>query len=302
MLIIHDYKDADYYENLKLETNMTRWGWEFLRRNPEYQAEYKRFASFPDHDEVNGVKNGKWKGNVWFGARFYEDAFHYTNPPAKKGETLEEYDQRCPDGEIMPFREYLEYKYHIQPTIKNPSEELRDPEEEWFYFSDINNDSPFWADFPPWEIDVFPECLSTGLKGTRFEKEYSDRFINRMAGMARYPGAVFYAFDVRQSIDEQVTRVKQYLIEAKKEYYEQRLLDDDKPPIKRPQKTRAGLLSIYIRILDVIDSGITSVSEIAKIIYPDDKSYDPKNAKSKVRSNIERAKEIRDSEYWLLKG
>ena len=48
---IHDWKDADYYNNLKNETNFSCLAWEFLRRNPEYQTEYQRFSEFPDCNE-----------------------------------------------------------------------------------------------------------------------------------------------------------------------------------------------------------------------------------------------------------
>jgi len=302
-ILIHEWEDFEYYKKLKKETNLRRWSWEFLRRNPEYQKEYQKFSQFPDVDMSSlklGIKNGKHKGNIWEGAVFYVDAFHYTNPSAMKGETLEEYDIRCPYNEIMPFKEYLELKYHIRPKIKNPIEELLNMDDEWFYFCDINNDSVFFSDFPPWDVDVFPIFETLTEMPSWFNKDAEkDYYIEKMKRIGEDKSKTVLAFDIRQPIDKQIEEAKQLLLRSRESYQNSEHNLPCDTFMKRPN-IRYDKLWLYIRILDVLSAGITELLDIASIIYPHEKNFDTNNLKGKIRKNIETAKRFRDIDYWKL--
>ena len=53
--------------------DLSSWAWEFLRRNPEYQADYARWAALPD-DDGNGNKSPKYDLNFgdWAPMEFCE--------------------------------------------------------------------------------------------------------------------------------------------------------------------------------------------------------------------------------------
>lgn len=294
---IHDWTDEQYYLELKNETNPIRWGWEFLRRNPEYQEEHKRFSEFPDFDENGRDKNGKYRGTIWQGAQFYIDAFHYTNPPANVGETHEEYIERCPDGEITPFARYLEYKYHFEPSPKSPHIEFSDPTFEWFWFVDRNYDAAFGSDFPPWELDIYPDLLH--FQGTRYFEEYRDRYIERMRSYSGERHTVILAFDISQPIDKQLREAKLILQDRKSEY-EDSEFPKELESVKKPNE-KSNMFPTYLRILDAVSAGI-GVTAIGKELYKHEINSDTNNVKNKIRKNLEAAKRWRDQDYWKMTG
>jgi hypothetical protein len=290
---IHDWRDTDYYNNLKNETNLTRWAWEFLRRNPEYQAEYQRFSEFPDCDETGNSKIGKWRGTVCQGACFYVDAFHYTNPPAYLGETLEQYNTRCPDGEIMPYAWYLERKYYLSPgSLPNPAIE--------FYsqpvgFSDMNDNSIFGYEFPPWEIDVYPDFEHLDDLPELLEERKHD-FLERMKSYGRQQSAVILAFDIRQPIDKQIDEAKRLLIDRKVEYKKYENIEDE--PFTKSPSLVIRMFPDYLRVLDAIPLEVTN-TEIGRVIWKQENT-DSHNVTSKLLNNIESAIRWRDFDYWKI--
>jgi hypothetical protein len=293
---IHDWTDEQYYIELKDETNPTRWAWEFLRRNPEYQADYRRFVEYPDYDkDGQDVKNGKWKGTIWHGAKFYIDAFHYTDPPANIGETYEEYKSRCPDGEIIPFAGYLEYKYHFQPTPKAPETEFSDPTFEWFWFEDINYDTTFGSEFAPWELDIYPDYDS--FKGSHFFEEYRNKYIERMRRYGSKQQVVILAFDIAQPIEKQLNEAKLMLQERITEYNNSEF-KEELEYVKKPSN-KSNMFPLYLRILDAVSLGV-GLTEIGREIYKHERNSDTNNVKNKVKNNLEAAIRWRDEDYWKI--
>lgn len=49
-----DWTLDDAYPSDYLNWSLTRWCWEFLRRNPEYQADYLKFMSIPSYCRYDG--------------------------------------------------------------------------------------------------------------------------------------------------------------------------------------------------------------------------------------------------------
>jgi len=288
---IHNWEDEDYYSDLRTETDLTRWGWEFLRRNPEYQKDYQLFSSLPDFNkEGNDTKNGKYRGSPYRDGRFYIDMFHYTNPPALIGEVLTDYDIRCPYGEVMPYAHYLEKKYHFQPTPLDPLTELT--EDIWFYFSDINDDSAFGSDFPPWEIDLQAdyEIFSSHPK---IYKEYEDKYLERIKSYGSQKSTVIFAFDYTQPIQKQIDRVKFELLELQKEDKEEKIrlnFSEENENIPFVPSIRLIEFPTYIRLLDAKAAGIKQAAITEKL----------KSSESKVSKNIAKAEEWSLKNYWKM--
>jgi hypothetical protein len=267
-ILIHDWRDVDYYLALKEESCLTRYAWEFCRRNPGYQADYETFSRFPDTHPFHGVKNGKWKGTPWQGARFYEDAFFYTNPTANPGELYENYVDRCPIQEILPYAQYLSCKYHIV--------EILDPcfdfdRLQYIGFHDFD-DLAFNSAFPPWQLDFFPmedwDYFKSSSKPDRYE--VSQRYIEKMMSWAQN-SPVILAFDPRQAIDKQLAEAKAILIEASEQYKEEvERCGAGQSFVERPNLILKKY-HMYLKILDVIaecGDGKEALNIIAKLYYP----------------------------------
>ena len=70
--------------------DLQAWAWECLRRNPEYQADYARWAALPDSE--GGGESEKYKLGIGEWTRM---AYCYSNPPAlSDDETAGEYERR----------------------------------------------------------------------------------------------------------------------------------------------------------------------------------------------------------------
>ena len=83
-------------------TSRSSFAWEFLRRNPNYQHDWKWFHSLqlPDPD---------------YGVAYDDDSMHlcWCNPPARKGETFGEYRRRVDRYELAPWMSALARKYGL---------------------------------------------------------------------------------------------------------------------------------------------------------------------------------------------
>lgn len=160
---IQDWTDPKAYPTADA-LSPSEWAWEFLRRNPEYQALFDQFKTLPDNytleDGSTSNKNGKWKGTPWYGFRFFEDgACWYADPPPIPGESLDEYDERT-GGEIMPFAEYFGVRFKVSCC---PPLDPREPfPEDGFFTEGMCKEQrvPSWPldgifppDFPPSEHD-----------------------------------------------------------------------------------------------------------------------------------------------------
>ena len=306
-IIIHDWLDNSYYENLKNEEDLTRWGWEFLRRNPEYQKDYTTFSSLPEESTDGQSKNGKHRGGCARDSQFHIDIFHYTNPPSLKGETFEEYIRRCPSGKIMPYAEYMEEKYHFQPSPIDPLKELND--DIWFFFTDASNDGVFDYDFPPWRIDLSAnyECFNSHPNNEMY-RQYKDRYFKRVKSYGQQRGVVIFAFDLESGIDKQLKKLKAELIEEAREYKENKKneeniwgkaeLNSNSPKVP---SLKVNKFPLYIRILDAMSANAENKA-IKEEIYPHEKNNETNNLHNKIKNNTRSAIRWRDKDFWKMGG
>jgi hypothetical protein len=101
-----------------------RWAWEFLRRNPEYQADYARWNALPDSED--GRLSMKFDHPSW--GDF--DSMKYFSPadgyPALEGETFGEYEQRTGQSP-EPLERVLCRKWGLVAlSLGDPSKDYRD--------------------------------------------------------------------------------------------------------------------------------------------------------------------------------
>lgn len=84
-----DWQDEAQYEDHG--DYLQDWAWEFLRRNPEYQKDYARWAELPDEDEAGKNHSPKYAVSVCL-----EDDMRYYHavPAALPGETVAQFETR----------------------------------------------------------------------------------------------------------------------------------------------------------------------------------------------------------------
>lgn len=117
------WDDADAYPKKFSEWSLTRWAWEFLRRNCEYQRDLEHFDSIPRvFPEGSHNTSPKYGGEV--AGEGVPMAFRYCDPPARPGELWEDYWERN-DGKVieeMPYEEFYCRKWKTC-FLPNPAEQ-----------------------------------------------------------------------------------------------------------------------------------------------------------------------------------
>jgi hypothetical protein len=107
-----EWNDASTYPPRK-GTRMRRWAWEFLRRNPDYQADYERWIRNAPQPWPGPDKDLTW---------------YQCDPPALPDETYAQYERRLERAErtFKPLYLVLRKKYHISGSYI-PAPEDDDP-------------------------------------------------------------------------------------------------------------------------------------------------------------------------------
>ncbi|MEP6605754.1 MAG: DUF6499 domain-containing protein [Nitrosospira sp.] len=230
-----DWKDAGAYEKPRDEWFVKNMIWEFLRRNTEYQADYKRFADLPDL-RPGGGKTAKIYNQ---GMMLTDDmSFRYCEPPALLGETWEQYQFRVGDHVIedRPLIEHLMEKWCITCIV--------DPKE---------NDGVAminaYVDMPPYELHI-------------------DKAIDEFGYVSRKPSPdepehVTLRFDLRYGIDEQLKRAKEVLL-LRKDYLENGPLPYQLN--KEQSKDHKNKFPIYLRAFDAAAAAATFL-EIGETLF-----------------------------------
>lgn len=98
---IPDWSDPAAYSEFRSRGDLA---WQFLRRNAEFQADWKWYASVPEFWPDGGGKTPKITGRSFDLAA--PMIYYYANPPGQPDETLEEYEARM--GECSYFVTNLE--------------------------------------------------------------------------------------------------------------------------------------------------------------------------------------------------
>lgn len=278
--------------------NAAAWAWEFLRRNPEYQADFAYYMSVPGYD-TDGRKTPKFS-SVTYNADAEIRYFYADPPPASPAETVGEYRQRTG---IVPVQleTALLHKWGLI-VLNDPA--LAEP----VFFG---TDDPL----PPFELQQAPY-------GYVF-REYID--IKRSIAMPReLPGREVivadwpeeddgfmrvFAFDVRLPLDGQLAAAKAMLEEARQRgdpgAITYMLGEGALDPIKetRPPAPRFGSMQEYLRVFDAVGAIGWDRQAIADGVFGDRTSKEGTatgSALKRVDRAIEQAMAYVNGEYWRL--
>ena len=226
--------------------DLSSWAWEFMRRNPEYQADYARWAGLPD-DDGNGNKSPKYDLNLgdWVPMEFCESL---PSIPALSGETAGEYERRTgqwPDTLLASFQR----KWQVDPV--SPS---------------FESGPEYGGIAPPYSMERVDDSLvmSSGPY-LRDQNLYRGEW-----GREDDPFVDVVCFDVRFSIDEQFEAVRGALLDRQRG--NTGLFGNDPvDQIKRPQTKKEDTYEILLRYLDAIAAGASDQHIINKL-YPGESS------------------------------
>lgn len=242
------------------------WAWEFLRRNPDYQADYARWAALPDEvmasDGMSCVSPKYKLGLGDFHPMFYCQPAE--GLPAIDGETVGDYEKRTEHWPEL-LRVHFENKWGMR--------QLADP-------ADPN--LPWWSDegdlamppYLPYFTDQFfwtsnPIELDERLRLLVSWPEEIDRHV------------VTISFDLRFPIDDQITEARKILADAERPVKIRRM--------GIPQEKKR--LTI-LRVLDAKLSGATA-DEVMDELY-EGKAHDTRN-QTDLADEMLRYKEAFDS-------
>lgn len=235
-----DWTHADAYTDHG--EDWQAWAWEYLRRNPKYQADYARWAANPDTDG-----EGSWspKHELTFGD-WVPMAFCYDDPPALSGEeTAGEYERRTGvHTELL----HLHYCRHWGIS------ELMDPAKDSAPdYSPSDSD-----DVPPYGLS-FVESYADYGRDTVFVGSYYEWMKGRLL-VASWPADLdecvkSFAFDLRYNIDDQVDAIGVLLKEMQAEAESPPAdFPFPTPPMKRVKRISAKGLPGMLEDLRILDA------------------------------------------------
>lgn len=107
---VKDWRDVTQYSYVNM--TMKKWGWEFLRRNPQYQEAY---------DELCKIGPDKWGLKPRDNPDGYMSVY-LCDPAAHPNETCAEYVKRKPNNNVKTPLRIFRDSWHIH-TPKDPSED-----------------------------------------------------------------------------------------------------------------------------------------------------------------------------------
>lgn len=220
--------------------DLSAWAWEFLRRNPEYQADFERWAALPDTWE--GGESPKFDNTVgdWVLMEFCADL---PNAPAAPWETVQAYERRTGHWPQTLYA-MIGNKWLISPT--NPL--------------DPCPNATIGPMAPPYSL-AYQTTVGNEKLPTRFQN-----FVLYAAGWD--VDDVYFVdpvgFDLRFNIDEQWEAIRQSLLDRQKgdvglfggEAIER---------IKRPQIKKNDSYETKLRYLDAVAAGATDEQIINKL-------------------------------------
>jgi hypothetical protein len=260
---IADWKNANEYP--KWNAVSLKWlAWEFLRRNPAYQAAWAEYLAtcrrlVPDFDP-HVVRD-------WDALSDHDDYFYY-DPRRLEGENEFAWSARVGHGSIMPLHKWYANK--------------------WGFADDFPD--PFYS-YEKYELGGL--AIQFEKSGTRVVmagnnwKSPDGHLITRAPKQA-------LIIDYSIPIEQQLNAAKEYL------FAHQRILIREGVVKKFPNKIPRKELVTYLRMLDANAGGIRAKG-IAAVIYPSDKNLPPDFAASdKVRKALAIAKKWRDDWYYFI--
>jgi len=248
------------------EKNRRRWAWEFLRRNPEYQADYIKIQSHP-----------LLKGNLSEREiKKFPECFVF-DPPLKKRENFKEWAKRIKNGKkkgkIKLLRKKLSEKYKLGiPFLPNPLDPLC-------------RQARLGDDMPGYQV-LFrgPYSISTGI-------------INDLGEVEAHHSVI--KFDLRDPIKKILQTAERELNRTKSHLLKEKIIVENKKADKRFELEK---LQFFLRIWDARSINIGH-DEIADKLSADVEKV--KNIKEEFHEQTSRnwlrsANKIVEKRYYFL--
>lgn len=236
-----DWSDKSCYEDHG--DCLSSWAWEFLRRNPEYQADYARWSALPDTDQdENGVSGltlkyyrtyGDWEPMIYFQP--------IEGVPPIDGETVGEYEERAA-GDVELLQVHLMKKWGLLHELPDPAENFTTEGAE---------------ELPPHYVHyVQQEPMDAGKPRPRYLSIHWDQDDDGFMHS--------FAFDTRYNIESQLKAAGQILKQMILDQQQGIFFDDCK--VKRPQIHTSGFIE-DLRIWDAVKLHGASRKEIARALW-----------------------------------
>lgn len=108
-----DWKDPSAYPDPETLT-LQQWAWEFLRRNPDYQADYEKVINLPEWYPTILLSNPKLENYI-------------CDPAAYPDESFEAYKKRCEekglDYKVQWLGHFYSEKWGLKCSLPNPEDD-----------------------------------------------------------------------------------------------------------------------------------------------------------------------------------
>jgi len=251
--------------------DLEAWAWEFLRRNPDYQADFARWAALPEEWTVDGISklSPKYDSSVGeFTPMLYCQPA--ADHQAKACETAGDYEKRT--------RQWPETLYTALP-IRWGIEQLQDPASDAVPATDIQirQAMPPYLPFRPDDAFDFGPRAGMGMEWT------SGRCL-----VAQWPEEidrhiVTISFDLRYPVEDQLAEARKLLKHEDDPEARPWLAADvwqEQPKIRRKGIPQEKKRLQILRVLDAELSGATADEVMAEL-------YDGKALKTGNKAEVE---------------
>ncbi|CAG4883810.1 protein of unknown function [Georgfuchsia toluolica] len=277
-----DYPRPDWLPNWEDKTeyknhgdDLEAWAWECLRRNPEYQAEYVRWARLPDTviaEDGKSVLSAKIHGSA---CDLLPMAFCHGDPPAiNADETVSEYESRTGES-AETLRNYICRKW----GMLDPQDPAECDPPDWDTAGDVSRE------MPPYSIPFCEELIVISGFKQGFE-DHEGRLLHAWWPREYDAYVRTWAFDLRNDINDQIDLLREILKEEKKRLEcgeNDRGLPtfDPMKRVTRPNGRGRSTLLDDLRILDAKWSGASGGEIIASLWgVPNKSPYPDENCKA----------------------
>jgi len=259
-----NWKNAKKYPDPKT-TPPGKWAWEFLRRNPKYQRDYKRFIILRDNHTEERVRERMDR---------FEKLQDLLEKKFKKNKPRTPEQVREVNNRLSKFWA----RSIFDPAGRWGINEMVDP----------RKSEPPELVFTDEIFFMLPMRAWPKFKGELFHKDgpfNKDSFCkNVMSLINNRPGVTLVVFDLQKPLKLQIDLAKKSLVEEQKNLAEK---------IKEIH-SYTELYPHYLRLLDG-QSCRASYADMAKILFPPHE-----DGVNKAKHGLKAAKLLRDSDYRYL--
>ena len=255
-----DWRDEKAYPKPE-KLDREQWAWQFLRRNPDYQSDHARWRELAKHTVYRELPGGD--GFEDFPEPEEDMRFWVCDPPAKEGETYDDYVKRIGGGyRMMPTWLHLANNYGMSIGFPDPAIER-----------------PSLLAF-----ELIGLSLLTGMPGRKI----------RTARQELGDYDIWVRFNLEWPIDFQIEKARKHL-KVKQNVYKRKYGLQPKRFRNRYDKYQ-----IYLRVLDGEVTG-AKLRAMADVLYPElDNVYPEYRRRRQIRNDLNAAKKLRDRDYALI--